>query len=212
MAKIFQIPNKIPEVVKVPILPSLEKGLNVLASKGADTLKQVFIASNYIPNDFDINLKRSKLGTPIYSEVVIKKTQNTIVREGSFSGQDYVRFDTCIVTVNQQRNIVKTAISGRNGTVKEYISDGDYSISIKGSILGDAPDKMPIDILTNSRSLFTEPNELWIECEFIRMFGISYVVIENYTIDQVEGSRSRVDFNIQLISDEPTEVKLGIKE
>ncbi len=198
--------------VPLPAAPTPEKTINIVTNAKVDDRKSQIIAGNAQGNETDKALRKSKLGTPVYSEVVIKKDSNVIASSDSFSNNDFIRFDTCILTVTQQRNIIKTPIQGRNGTVKEYISDGDYQINIKGSIFGDAPDKMPQKILKDSHTLFIEPNELWIESDFIQSFGIQYCVIENYTIDQVEGSRSRVDFNISLVSDEPVEVKLGIKE
>jgi hypothetical protein len=35
-----------------------------------------------------------------------------------------MKFTSALITVTQQKNIVKTALAGRNGTVKEYMSDG----------------------------------------------------------------------------------------
>jgi len=195
-----------------PALPTPEKLLNnVVVGKISDAKSQI-MRGNAVVNESDEQLRRSQLGTPIYTEVVIKKTSDTTVTSGQFSGNGFLRFDSCIVTINQQRNIIKTPIQGRNGTVKEYISDGDYSISLKGSIFGDRPDKAPNQIMNDIYNLFVEPNELWIESNFIQYFGVQYVVIENYTITQVEGSRSRIDIDIQMISDLPIELELGIKE
>jgi len=172
--------------VPLPVAPTPEKALNIIVTQNFNDKKSDIISTFATAHTSDNFIRKSKLGNPVYSEVVIKKSQDIVVDSDSFSSEKgYIRFDTCIVTVNQQRNIIKTPIQGRNGTVKEYISDGDYSINIKGSILGDGADKLPEKIIKDAHTLFIEPNELWLECEFLRYFGIQYCVIESYNIDQV---------------------------
>ena len=39
--------------------------------------------------------------------------------------------------ISNTRNIVKTDIQGRDGSVKEFINNGDYQISIKGILSND---------------------------------------------------------------------------
>jgi hypothetical protein len=204
MAKDFILPLTVPAAGL--------KAIKVVTVNNVNSTKSDVIRSNSGFNNSDSEIRKSVLGTPIYTEVVIKKTSDVVVDGNTFSSPEYIRFDTCIVNIQQQRNIIKTPIQGRNGTVKEYISDGDYQISIKGSIFGDAPDKMPSKIIKDSHTLFIEPNELWIECDILRYLNIQYCVIESYTISQVEGSRSRVDIDMNILSDDPIEVKLGIKE
>ena len=41
-----------------------------------------------------------------------------------------------IIEVNQTKNIITTPIQGRDGTVKEFISRGDYLITLSGIITG----------------------------------------------------------------------------
>ena len=42
-----------------------------------------------------------------------------------------------VIEISNTRNIVKTEIQGRDGTVKEFINNGDYQISIKGILSND---------------------------------------------------------------------------
>ena len=42
----------------------------------------------------------------------------------------------CIITINQEKNIVTTPLQGRDGTIKEYISDGDFTISVDAAVCG----------------------------------------------------------------------------
>jgi hypothetical protein len=213
MAKEFIIPKQAPATklrdlgISTPVLPSKEKALKIGTSIGAGKIKSALIKSTENPQDRII--ATSKLGTPVYSRVVLKESIDTVVGNEQ-SGDGYIKFDTCIVKVSQAKNIIKTAVQGRNGTVKEYISDGDYQIQIEGQVLSQYAYKMPVEELNNLIKLLAEPNEIIIESDFIQLFGISYVVVESYDHDQVEGSRGRINFRINLISDVPVEIELGI--
>lgn len=39
-------------------------------------------------------------------------------------------FQEVVISVSQERNIVTTSLQGRDGTIKEYISNGDYGITL----------------------------------------------------------------------------------
>ena len=67
-------------------------------------------------NIIDIALKFTDTKTKITKEVIIKE---------------------CLVTINQEKNIVATPIDGRVGTIKEYISDGDFQITLDVGISND---------------------------------------------------------------------------
>src|SRR5688572_7578109 len=81
--------------------------------------------------------KKSKLGTPIFSNIEFQELKYQPLNVNKILRVPNISFDTVLFTVSQTKNIVKTAIQGRNGTVKQYISDGDYEITIRGII--DAP-------------------------------------------------------------------------
>ena len=45
---------------------------------------------------------------------------------------NYCYIEGAIIEINQRRNIIKTSISGQDGTVKEFINNGDYDVKIMG--------------------------------------------------------------------------------
>ena len=59
-----------------------------------------------------------------FTDTKSNKTKEVIIKE-------------CLVTINQEKNIVATPIDGRKGTIKEYISDGDYQITLDVGISND---------------------------------------------------------------------------
>ena len=169
----------------------------------ATNVKQIAIEQSDIPD------KISWLGTPVY---------DTFTFNGGFSYVDEkgiivkvvsaFMFDSCLITVNQNKNIVKTQIAGGNGTVKEYIGMGDYEIKIQGMIVGRYAN-LPPDITDKIRiiEILKAPISLPVSCSFLDMFNVNSVVVDDYEFSQIEGTRNAIGVSISCSSDEPFEIK-----
>lgn len=122
-------------------------------------------------------------------------------------------FIECIITVNQEKNIVTTPLQGRNGTIKEYISDGDYSVTIDAGISnyteGDdtgASLEYPIDKVTELQKILNLPETLKVQSDFLEVFGIRSAVVKSFYLSQ-ETHSNRQSIQIMMLSDEPYEIK-----
>ena len=154
--------------------------------------------------------KKGKFGQPIFDEFsfiadeVNKLTYETSVDFGvnAIRIVDNFTFETALIEINQTKNIVKTSIAGLNGTVKEYMSDGDFIINLKGVIVGDVanqrPDRNDLNYLI---AFLNAPLSLPISCSFCEEFKINSVVVESYKFGQREGARNVIDIEINMISD-----------
>ena len=40
-----------------------------------------------------------------------------------------------LIDINQEKNIVSTAVAGKDGTFNEYVSDGNYNINLEGRLV-----------------------------------------------------------------------------
>jgi len=215
MSKNFIIPKSIQRSVNdlpgVPdaIPPTKEKVFTVVQAAGVNVLKKVLIGQRTNPEDVAIG--KSILGTPIYTRVVLKENIDTQIGNDT-AGVGYIKMDNAIVTVTQTKNIIKTPVQGRNGTIKEYISDGDYTIKVDAQILSPYPSVFPTEELNYLNELLTIQNEIVIDSDFVNLFNISYCVVETFDFNQVEGSRNKVNFSMTLISDYPVELELGISD
>jgi|ADGO01.1.fsa_nt_gi hypothetical protein len=193
-----------------------------IPSRGLPLTNRLVDRYNITPEDKDETKYQSYLGTPVYSPLEFLRTSGTSLDNslnvgGSIGDNDVLlRVDTVLITVNQVKNIVKTPIAGRNGTVKEYISDGDFIIDIRGAIVSEYPLVFPrfqVDLLIELLSL---QKQIPVACEFLSFFGIdketpgvASIVVESYTVSQKLGSRNEVPFEIQAISDLPEEIVLN---
>jgi len=157
-----------------------------------------------------IETKKGKFGQPIFDEFsFIADNVNRLTYEmPSEYGNNTViiiapfTFETALIEINQTKNIVKTSISGLNGTVKEYMSNGDFIINLKGVIVGDIANQRPDRNDLNALIAFLNaPLTLPISCSFCEEFKINSVVVESYKFGQREGARNVIDIEINMISD-----------
>jgi hypothetical protein len=212
MATKFQIQNLI-----VPELKVLARGF------GLPLVKRSFINKQEI-EESDKKDGTSLFNTPLYGTLFIHaptystfeynendKTYTESVallnankRIGNDNG---VFVEGVIIDISQPRNIVMTAISGLDGTVKEFINNGDYAVTIKGYFANSSPDKYPAEDVAILNSYLLAPVPLTMTNVFLNdYFGITNLVITNYSFFQQEGIRNVQYFELQCVSDTPNEI------
>lgn len=121
-------------------------------------------------------------------------------REVSFSR---LEIDTVILIVSQTKNIVTTSIQGQAGTIKEYVSDGDYNIRISGGLFGDS---YPEEDFNNLLKILKAPIALNVKSDYLELFGIDKIVITDYSTPQERGLENAQYFEINALSDEEIEL------
>lgn len=166
----------------------------------------------YFPNPptekSDTALRKSYLGTPVYSTLEFMQIpgSQTANSQSVSPSEVLLRIDTVILTVEQTKNIVKTSIQGRDGTIKEYIGLGDYIVSIEGEIVSPYLNFYPEDDVKLLVQVLEHPNRVDVANQFLLMFGITSLVIETYSISEKLGSRNSVPFRVNAISDANEEI------
>lgn len=163
------------------------------------------------PQDFS---EKSYLGTPVYGSLTFK----------AISGKDLNNLDPNIkeivsrplvltevlFVINQSKNIIRTSLNGRNGTVKEYIADGDYSISVQGRIVSEFPNVYPEEQEKVLAAFLKVPQALEVANDHLSIYGITSVTANDYSVHELAGFRNQLDFRLMLWSDsefkiEPTQ-------
>jgi hypothetical protein len=150
---------------------------------------------------------RGELGLPVYGEVVIEGGSYTNP-DGESVPFNAIEIDTVILVVNQTKNIVKTAISGRNGTVKEYINDGDYDVQITGILSSGINNVEPTAEIDNLVGICKAQKSLKIANTYLDRLGITEIVIESYSFPQREGFRDNFFFSLNAVSNKPIELRI----
>lgn len=152
------------------------------------------------PLEFDTPEFQSRLGTAVYSFVRFERGEYTQL-DGLEVSYPEVVLTSVIVTAQQAKNIVKTDIQGRNGTIKEYISDSDFIVNIDGAVVSDSA-RFPFDELSSLKQVLESPEAVTITCPFLQALNLpDTFVVENYTIKERVGYRNTIDISISLLSD-----------
>lgn len=194
----------------VPIIPTLIRSGTQIAR--AFNLRNVQIQqprkSDYQidqgqPQDEQLYL--SALGTKVLVDLTFHGTTYVDEDGNTFSFPDFV-CETVLVSVNQTKNIVKTPIQGKKGTVKEYIGLGDYQVNINGIIVGPngVYPRADVQIL---KVMLCCNEAITVTSWYLQMFDINSIVIDSFDINQDEGGYSRQPFSISASSDEYTNLR-----
>jgi len=185
----FRIPP-----VYVPIGFELQPGVNTNYNI------EGFEKWDYINNQNAQVFSSQFLGLAVFSDVILQNTTD----------QSFFQMLQVLITVNQTKNIVKTVVQGRNGTVKEMISLGDYQVSLEGGIYESNKFKYPMDDVRKLERLLATPEALKVISPFLNeIFEVHYLVVENYDFPQEKGKQNVQTFSIKSISDDPPEMNIS---
>ncbi|MGL4908766.1 MAG: DUF6046 domain-containing protein [Bacteroidales bacterium] len=122
-----------------------------------------------------------------------------------------LKIEDAVCSVNMVKSIVRTSLVGLHGSIKEYISEGDFEISLQVGLVavdefGYPIDAYPAEGVSRIHSMLSEPASLYVNSEFLLLFGINKIVVTDYSIQQMTHSNYQL-VNIKAISDEDYEIK-----
>jgi hypothetical protein len=140
----------------------------------------------------------SMLGTPVFCDMILQND-----KKGSLN----LQLLWTLAEVNMTKNIVKTAVQGRDGTVKEYVSDGDYQVTIRGGLFSPFSNAYPKEDMQTMMALLKLNTPLTVISEYLLQFNIYELVVEDYSFSQKEGVQNVQLFEIKTVSDYPIELK-----
>jgi|ERR1035437_1508689 hypothetical protein len=150
----------------------------------------------------DTPLFSSGRETFVFDEVTFEQMSTIKYRDGTSYKSEALSMLTCIIDITQTKNIIATPIQGRNGTIKEYISDGDYFVTIKGVVCSGMNNVRPDKKMKVLSELSLYPQAITVTSNILNdEWNIRNLVIQNFTIQQLEGDRSCVAVEIHCISD-----------
>lgn len=121
-------------------------------------------------------------------------------------GEGILTINDIVINVALQKEIVKTALVGRKGTIKEYITDGDYQLSMTVGIVSvdgnnEIIDQYPEKAVSQLREIMERPGALEVSSAFLDMFGISHIVVTGFSVKQQTHSNRQV-IEISALSDD----------
>lgn len=120
-----------------------------------------------------------------------------------------VTFADAVAAASREHRIVSTALVGRDGTVKEYINAGDWSVNIVLGLQhtdgGVIADEWPGTEVRQVRKLLEAKEALRVHSEFLDALNIGRLVIRSYSARQMTEANYQV-IEISAVSDEDYEI------
>lgn len=168
---------------------------------------EINLGGTYTPDEPDALSQQT--GMPIYGRVILGEGQdgdiNTYI---DFQGNQQIytttTLDQAIITVDYNPQVIVTNIQGRNGSVKEYISNGDSNINITGLFTSGRVDESPINFIDNINSVISAGVSIPITNKYLNLLGIERIVVMSGTsLPQTISGYSQQQYTIVAISDIP---------
>lgn len=205
--------NKLPGKYAPVIDPEI-----ILKGFGLQSLKAKYYKARINeeePDENDPNLT-SYLGTPVFANLVFipgeykDKRGDQVVYGQIFANDDINEnfiVNTVLIDVSQQKQIIKTNIQGVAGTVKEYISKGDYQITIRGALVSESSLKYPEQEVAQLKEYLEAETAIGIASRFLNdVFDVQTIVVESFSFPQLEGTQNVQLFEVSAVSDDPIEL------
>ena len=127
------------------------------------------------------------------------------------SNQMLLEIDACTVGVNLSKTIVRTAISERQGTVKECFSIDDYKFSVKGFLIGKNR-RVPEDQILKLKEWFETTEPIALHGSFVEMFmnaSSCKVAVASLDFPEVQGKAPWIrPFNMSIETDFVEDLKI----
>ncbi len=159
-----------------------------------------------VPNDLK---KEALLGAACYCPLAM-----------SWESEDewwYLPFDP-VVTVRGQNTIIKRSVlkvktgdKERRGTVKELWSQGDYEVSIAGTLQSGEEGKLPKDDIRKLRAYCEGRESVEVFSPLLTLFGIKRLAIESFEFPHTAGMENQM-YSLTCHSDDFYKESLLIAE
>jgi hypothetical protein len=208
-----------PQIDRAAVIKENKSAAFIVRGFGLQRLQTKFF--NVDEELSDAEVSKGNFGLPVFTNLEIEGGSyqffNEDTQQNEINTYAGVTLDTVLMTVSMAKNIVTTQIQGRNGTIKEYVSDGDFEIDVRGVIVGDGQNEYPSLDVEELVRLLTVPDTLTVTSDFLSRFssisplgieGIDNVVITDFSLPQREGFRNAQLFQFKMLSNEPIELTI----
>jgi hypothetical protein len=122
-----------------------------------------------------------------------------------------------IVEIGRQKNILMTDLQGGDGSVKEFISKGDYAVTIRGILASDPMDgqharRYPTREVQALQEIIELDEDIPVSGRLFKLFGIKNLVIRDHSWPPLPGFTNLQAYELRCVSDKPIELVLNRPE
>ncbi|KAA9041611.1 hypothetical protein FW778_06210 [Ginsengibacter hankyongi] len=148
----------------------------------------------------DKPLYMSPLGTPVMQDITFGSVLYTDQNTGRQRTTKPLTLINILFSCSMTKNIVRTSIPGRNGTIKEFVGLDDWQIKINGLIVG-GNGHHPADEIIALKNQLIANVPIPVICAYLNNLDINNIVIKDITFEQEAGGYSSQPFTINALSD-----------
>ncbi len=109
-----------------------------------------------------------------------------------------------MIQISSKNNVLLTKVQGRDFSRKEFISGGDYEISISGKITSKYPDVYPEAELSKFLKLMQFKGVIDCDNTILRQFNIEQLIVLNYSLPATQ-YRNVQPYTLNCVAVEPSE-------
>lgn len=139
--------------------------------------------------------QNSFLGLPVFLPLTLESYK---------AGVSDLLLESAVVHPQRAKNIVETELQGRDETVKEFINNGSYQISISG-ILCNPRIGYPMDQVETLAGYFDHKGSIGIVHELLNTLGINEIVITTHDLPKTPFINCQ-PYRFTASSDKPIEL------
>ena len=174
-----------------------------------DYFDALYKGHNYGEIDFKLSSKggyQALLGKPIADRYIQFEAKNVLVDDDENQVRDViVEIELPILKVNRERIIKKSLVWGAKTTIKEYITDGDWKISMSFFVQGKRTMETPYTELEEFFNLLKATTSVEVVSPLLQtMFGVTDVVIDRINnISYMDNYPNIMQVDVDMIADDP---------
>lgn len=190
---------------------------------GLPVVKRAFLNAQEIDSGSNFGIGdnedgRSWMGTPLFSTLFIERPETSeyiyneetkeysqapivLASNKTIGDKQGCYIEGCLMDVNEINNVISTQIDGLNGSVDEFISNGDSLITIRGFFASKDVNTLPLTDTEILRSYCRVGTSLSVVNSYLNnLFGIGQIVVLGVNYFQQQGMRNVQYFEISAKS------------
>lgn len=147
---------------------------------------------------------------PVYRTKVIDakkgiyKEQEPDTVTNTVNTKTLVWYDTtALITINSDKNLIATRVTGRDYSRKELVSNGDIKFTVSGQITSGKPDIYPTEEMQKFYKIMQYKGIIKVNNMVLDMLGITHIVIENFSVSPRQGYKSLQQYTFSAIGLQP---------
>ncbi len=169
-----------------------EDEYNVLLKEATDIVLGYESQNGYEYPDYGFKDKQFFAGVPIFQPVFFEHQEQ---------GEEDLFLQSAVINLSRAKNIIQTVVQGRDSSIKEFINNGDWIISVNG-IFCDKGWNYPIEKVQEFNRWMEKNKNLQVTNEILNGLGIYELVILDYTLSKTPHINCQ-PYSFNAVSDSP---------